>query len=108
MASSTNKVEIKATEYTNVSGGNDNCALMVRFNQKLRVCAGDYGVEGPPMGDEEYFSVTGGAEEYSGARYVLSFNNLNANPEDSVWVRSESGPDSVIVVRGEILIGGRK
>jgi hypothetical protein len=110
MASSTEKIAITNSKYTNISMGNDNLALMIRFNQKIRVIAGDYGADpdaGPDINDEAYFHVSGGKEEFPGSRYVMSFNNLSANVEDDVWVRAESGDDSVIVVRGEILMSHR-
>jgi len=105
MSTSTDVVPISDAAYVDASRGNLNCALAIRFNQKIRVTVGDYGEDGPMVGTEEYFHVSGGKEEFPGARYVMSFNNLVG--QDRVWIRAESGDDSVILIPGDVVITGR-
>jgi len=105
MATSTNIVEVSEVEYVNASNGNLNLALMVKFNQKLRIHIGPS--ETPPDHDvEEHFTISGGSDEFTGSRFVMMFENLAA--EDDVWIRSESGFEYVTVVRGGVVITGNR
>ena len=104
MSSSTNRVDINGENYVAVSNGNMNCAVMVRYNQKVRgVISGGT----PPLKNtEDYFIMSGGKEEFSGARFTLAFDNLAG--DDELWVRTESGEDTILVVRGGLFVSGRK
>jgi len=107
MSGSTNKVPITDSAYTDVSDGNTACALFVKTNQKLRVIVGDYGITtGPDSDDPEHFVVSGGSDNFTGYRLVMSFNNLPG--EDDVYVRSEKGDDDVVVVRGDTVVSGNR
>lgn len=105
MATSTNIVEISDTEYVDISTGNLNCALMVKFLQKLRVRVADDGLVPPPADTDEYFNVSATGEDFSGVRFAMSFNNLTG--EDRVYVRAEQGVDTITVVRGEVALDAR-
>ena len=106
MSTSTNVVEISDAAYVDVSTGNLNCALMVKYGQKLRVNAADNSGVAPDPDTEEYFNISGGPDEFQGSRLVMSFNNLVG--EDRIWIRAESGQDSIKVVRGEMTLSGNR
>ena len=106
MTTSTNIVEVSDRAYVNVSNGNLNCALTVKFYQKLRVIVQD-SPDTPEPDAKNYFLVSGGSTEYQGSRLIMSFHNLEGGSD--VWVLCEnSGDDSVIVVRGPTTVVGNR
>ena len=97
MPTTTHKIICPAGEYTNVSNGNLNCALFVKFNQLFRVHVG--GVQ-PEADIEEWVSAGGEHDEYQGHRLALKIANLAA--EDEVYIQPMGEyEETIMVIRGE-------
>lgn len=101
MSSTTHKIEITPDEYVNVSNGNLNCALFLKYGQEVRIHIGG---SAPDPATEEYHTAGGGLTaagyNYRGFRVATRYGNLI--DEDDIWVRAEGGIDHVIVVRGNV------
>jgi hypothetical protein len=105
MTTSTNVVEVSDAAYVNASNGNINLALFVKFNQKLRIVVQD-SLDEPLPNAGNYVVVSGGADEFSGARLIMSFHNLEGGSD--VWIRAEKGEDTVTVIRGPTTVVGNR
>jgi hypothetical protein len=90
MSTTTHRIAITETAYTNVSNGNLNCTLLNGENHCRLVVGGS-----EPKPDTADFV----AIRQSG---MAAAHNLEA--EDDIWVRAESGPMEVMVIRGPATI----
>ena len=102
MPTTTHNIPVPAGEYTNISNGNLNCALFLKFNQYFRVHIG--GTQ-PAPDNPDWFDIGGEYKEHPGYRISLKIGNLAA--EDDVWIMPFGEYDStIVVVRGEATTGG--
>ena len=92
----THNLVVPAGEYMNISNGNLNCALFIKFNQFFRVHIG--GTQ-PAADTLDWFDIGGEHKEYAGYRLAFKIGNLAA--EDDVWIMPFGEYDSsIVVVRG--------
>ena len=86
MATTTHRIAITTTAYTNVSNGNLNCTVLNgEFHCRLVVAGSE-----PSVSTRNYVAV-----RQSG---MAAAQDLEA--EDDLWMRAESGPMEVTVIRG--------
>jgi len=104
MATTTHRIAINATSWTNVSNGNLNCCIMIGALRHIRIAIADSA--SPPADDTpDYIPVQGPAlmpQMPAGKGIVI--NNLVAG--DDVFVRSGDGDAFVHVMRGDAYISG--
>ena len=101
MASTTQVINVSHNAYENVSEGNLNCILLIKYLEPVRVYIGGE----QPEEDTDLWFTPGQRNQddsYTGFRVVAQFINLEA--ETDVWVRSELNPVDVMVIRGGVSI----
>jgi hypothetical protein len=86
MSTTTHRIDLTETAYTNISNGNLNCTLLNGENH-CRLVIG--GLE-PDVDTVDFVAV--------GQSGMAAVQDLEA--EDDVWVRAESGPMQLVVIRG--------
>jgi type 1 fimbria pilin len=85
--------------YVDVSAGDVNCTIVLAKGQRMRV---QFGTTQPVNDSPDYVSLSGPAGTYGIQTRGLSAEGLAAGEE--VWVRTDSGADTVTVVRGKITL----
>lgn len=91
-------IPITEAAYVNVSNGNIAVSLVVESQQRLRLVFGDDNQ--PAVDTPDYIALNGpvAVAGRSFARGVFHVTDLDA--EDDLWVRSDSGPTTIRIIRG--------
>ena len=94
MATTTHRIAVTETAYTNVSNGNLNCTVV---NGKT--------TSGSSSADQNRLSIRP-ITLRSASSGMAAAQDLEA--EDDIWVRAENGPMDVMVIRGPARITLRR